>query len=1452
MSKQAEFFSKFPRYTPSEKAFSATDSLVSFSLKVDKENRSVFCDCAFLKIVPQKRLFEIEQGIKEAYNLSECRIFPVFENSAFTQSYTDELVDILALYYGEGYARGFLDEYSTSFNGDTLTITLRDGLASQFLYDSKINIFFQDAVKARFNREIKVEFIGEAKLDRASEAEERLREISAKNFEKYLEAQAAKQKKEVPEGCDNRSFNPVEGTPIEKIANSSIIKSGRLTFDVSNKTLIYGLESNTEPVPIRDIVQNKRKAFLCRVFQTEEKENREGTKVNITLGCTDLDASIIVRFTVEKDTDFQVPSPKDALLVCGTASVDSFDGEVKVRAVSIYKVKEVLRQDNAPVKRVELHLHSTLSANDALCTPDDIIHTALRWGMPAIAVTDHGNVQVFPEIMHLADKNPSIKPIYGMEGYLVDDTARAIYDFTPEYDRTFADGIFTIFDIETTGLSPVSCGITEIGAVKYQGGKVVEIFQTFVNPGMPIPKNITDLTGITDDMVKDAPSQSEAVKAFLDFAGNSILVAHNANFDMGFIRKVATDNKYKLENPYLDTVSLSRYLNPDLTRHSLDAVAKHYNLGSFNHHRASDDCEMLGRIFGCMVKQMEPDGVTTVSQMINEMSGKTDPRKLKPYHITILVKTQTGMKNLFKLISFSYLNYFYRHPLIPKTVLSRYREGLIIGSACEAGEVFQAVLENRTYADQLKAADFYDYFEIMPKCNNAFLIEEGRVKGYEDLERLNRRILEIADKQKKPCVATGDVHFINKEDEIYRQILKYGQKYSDAMRDTEMYLKTTDEMLEEFSYLGNRAYEVVVENTRKIADMIEEGIRPIPKGKYPPKIDGAEDELINCCWEKAHRLYGKPLPEIVETRLKRELDSIIKHGFAVLYIIARKLVLNSESKGYLVGSRGSVGSSLVANLADISEVNPLPPHYRCPKCRWSEFFTDGSVGSGFDLPDKNCPVCGEKLYYDGHDIPFETFLGFKGDKDPDIDLNFSGDIQLDAHKYTEVLFGKENIFRAGTVGTIASKTAYGYVKKFLEDKNIQLSKAEINRLTCGCVGVKRTTGQHPGGIIVIPKTNDVYDFTPVQHPADKESSDVITTHFAFEYLHETILKLDMLGHDVPTMYKVLGDYTGIDVRTVPMNDKKVMSLFTSPAALGVSSEDIDCDTGTLGLPEMGTSYVRGMMVAAKPKNFSDLVQISGLSHGTGIWLGNGEELIKNGTCTIDTIIGTRDSIMLYLLQKGLDSSSAFKIMESVRKGKGVSEAFEAEMLAHGVPEWYIASCRKIKYMFPKAHAAAYVISALRLAWFKVYYPVEFYATYFTARPDGIDFKLVMKPKNEIKKQMEAIRAMENPTQKDEDVFTCLQIVYEMYARGVYFLPIDIFKSRATEFVPENGKIRLPLIALNGLGLTAAQNIYEAVKSGVNTVEELKNASGISKTLLDTLRENGCIGDLPENNQLTLF
>ncbi len=1441
----------FKRFSPDADEFSALEHLIDFKTKINKENKSVVIDAVFDTVVSADVINSIETHIMAAYTLNECSVLPAFYGCRFDKSYAGELVRTLEIYYGKAYPKGFLGEYTAEFDGEQLTFSLRAGLMVDLMSD--LVGYFESMIEARFGEKVKVVFQSERG---GSDLREREEALIRSAQEEYRARAAADTAPEKPVGSDNRSLLPMEGETIEFL-EEGVVRSGRLTFDISEKTLVYGYESNTKLIPIRDIAENKRCAFLCRMFMKDERESRDGTSVKYTLGVTDLDSSVNVRLTVDKASDEITPHLKGnpAFLVCGTARTEEFDGELAVRARSIYLVKQVLKTDPAPEKRVELHLHTTLSANDALCNPADVVATATRWGMPAIAVTDHGNVQAFPEIMNAIEKSKSpVKPLYGMEGYLVDDTARAVYGYETdgENDVSFNEGTFTVFDIETTGLSPATCAITEIGAVRFCGGKVVDEFDTFVDPETHIPENITELTGITDEMVAGAPSQIDAVHEFMRFAGDTVLVAHNANFDISFIRRVLADNGEKLPNAYIDTVALSRHLNPKLSRHNLEALRNHYKLGEFNHHRACDDCRMLADIFDSMIYQMLPDSVTTVGKLISEMAEKSDPRRLRPYHVTILVKNKTGLKNLYKLVSFSYLDYYYRYPRIPKTVLQQYREGLIIGSACSSGEIFQKISQKSAYGDLMKAADFYDYFEIMPDSNNGYMLEGENPVTVEDLHNINRRILEVADKQGKPCVATGDVHFMTADDEIYRQLLKNGQKFGDAFRHTGMYLKTTDEMLKEFSYLGDRAYEVVVTNTRKVADMVEPDIRPIPKGTYPPSIDGAEEELVNCCNEKARRLYGDPLPEIVKKRLDRELEAIIKHGFSVLYIIARKLVANSESKGYLVGSRGSVGSSVVAMLADISEVNPLPPHRRCPNCRYSEFFTDGSVGSGFDLDDADCPKCGTKMVCDGHDIPFETFLGFKGDKAPDIDLNFSGDVQSDAHKYTEVLFGKENIYRAGTVGTIAFKTAYGYVKKYLEEKGISLSKAEINRLTTGCVGVKRTTGQHPGGIIVVPKQYEVYDFTPVQHPAEKESSGVVTTHFAFEFLHDTILKLDMLGHDVPTMYKILEDYTGTDVRDIPLNDKTVYSLFASPAALGVTPESIMCETGTLGLPEMGTPYVRGMLLAAKPKNFSDLLQISGLSHGTGIWLGNGEELIKNGTCTIDTIIGTRDSIMLYLLQKGLEPSSAFKIMESVRKGKGLTDDFEKEMTEHDVPEWYIQSCRKIKYMFPKAHAAAYVIAALRLAWYKVFRPVEYYATYFSARPDGFDYDVAMQSKSGLMKYLENARQQNDSTQQEEAVYGCMQIVNEMYARGISFLPVDILKSSVSSFVPEDGKIRLPFTAIGGLGKSAAQCLYDAVRSGVSTVETLRSYPGVGRSIVDLLQEKGCLASLPESDQLSFF
>ena len=997
--------------------------------------------------------------------------------------------------------------------------------------------------------------------------------------------------------------------------------------------------------------------------------------------------------------------------------------------------------------------------------------------------------------------------------------------------------------------------------MKIKAGEIIDKFDIFVDPECPIPEEITKLTSITNDDVKGAPKEREALEQFFAFAGEDLLIAHNANFDIGFIRVAAERQEMPFNNSYLDTLGLSRYVNPELKNHKLDTIVEYYNIGDFHHHRASDDAEVLAHIFIEMLNRLKKEGILDFDSAISAMSETVDPIKLSAHHMIILAKNSEGLKNLYKLISYSYLNYYggfgrqKKVPRIPKTVLEQHREGLIIGSACVSGELYNAILDGKKADEIEEIASFYDYLEIQPLCNNRFLIEEGKVADDEALRDINRRILALGRKLGKPVCATCDAHFVNKEDEIYRRILLSGMKFKDADREEPIYLRTTGEMLEEFAYLGEEdAYDVVVTAPNRIADMCEK-IRPIPEGRYEPDLPGAKEELESSCWQRAHDWYGDELPEIVKNRLTKELTSIINNGFAVLYMIAVKLVAYSESLGYQVGSRGSVGSSFVATMSGISEVNPLPPHYRCPKCRYSQFFTDGSVGSGFDLPDKACPVCGEMLYQDGHDIPFETFLGFYGDKSPDIDLNFSGDVQGRVHKYTEELFGQGHVFRAGTITGLADKTAWGYIAKYLEDKRIKIPKAQIGYMATRIMGIKKTTGQHPGGIIVVPNEYDIYDFTPVQHPADDPNADTVTTHFQFSYLHDTILKLDELGHDIPTKYKMLEKYTNTSVLDVKMNDKTIYELFASTKPLGITPADIGgSQLATFGIPEFGTRFLQQVLVEAKPKSFADLVQISGLTHGTDVWLGNAQELIKNGTCDISEVVGTRDSIMLYLIAHGMESKLSFDIMESVRKGKGLKPAWEAAMIEHNVPDWYIWSCKKIKYMFPKAHAAAYVMSAIRLAWYKIYYPMEFYAAFLTVAPGGFDAEIVGGGYESVNNAIREIEDKGNDaSQKEHQTCQTLYLVREALARGVKFLNVDLKKSDATAFLPENGKIRMPFNSLPGLGDTAADKIIEArSKYDIYSVQELREHTGISKTVIELLRRNHVLDGLSETNQFSMF
>ena len=1452
----AEYLHKYQ--TEKEEFLAILSRGVINELRVDKENRCMEIKADFDGIVPKKDLYALENEIAARFSLRSFRIFPHYPSALFSKEY---LPSVLQETERIGrVAHGFFGFSEITADGDNIGIEIPFGFGGiSILEMAQTATVIENIIKSEFD------LVMHVKITSGGTEEERAA-IHRTVFEADLQridaaaraaATASAQAATAAAKPELKDLPRLDTLVSEELCSAQIgetvFQSGYMRFDTAGAKQILGEEFEfTVPVPMRRLQKTSGTVVVMgRVFSIESKETRKGDKINVTVGLTDNDASIMLRgaFSAEEAGFADNMKIGKCYAVYGRVRKDDFYGEHVMRPLHIAEIAQVMRTDNAENKRVELHMHTVMSQMDALIDPEEAIAAAKRWGHTSIAVTDHGNVQSFPEMMLAAEKIGGVKVIYGMEAYFVDDTARAQYGECKEH----LDGEFVVFDTETTGLSVNRCELIEIGAVRIAGGEIVERFNTFIDPGAPIPAKISELTGITDDMVKGAPKIDKALPEFLKFVGGRLLIAHNANFDIGFISAAAEKIGVRFKNPYLDTVALSRFVNPDLAKHKLDILAEHYGLGDFNHHRACDDAEMLALIFFKMTEQLKGEGITDFSKINAVMSENADPLKLNMYHQIILAKNLTGLKNLYRLISMSYLQYFRRKPRIPRTVLEQYREGLIIGSACSEGQLYSAILRNLPEDEIERIAQFYDYLEIQPICNNRYLLNAGEVQSEAELQEINRKIVALGKKLGIPVVATCDAHFLNKEDEIYRKILLSGMKFADADRDVGVYLRTTEEMLEEFDYLGKEtAAEVVVENPNKIAGLCEE-IRPIPKGTYEPHMDGAEEELQKLCWDRAHELYGDPLPEIVEKRLKKELDSIIEHGFAVLYMIAQKLVAYSESQGYLVGSRGSVGSSFVASMSGISEVNPLLPHWLCPKCRYSEFITDGSVGSGFDLPDKNCPKCGARMTGDGHDIPFETFLGFHGDKSPDIDLNFSGDVQGRVHKYTEELFGEGNVFRAGTISVLADKTAYGYVAKYLEQKGISLTKADIDRLRFGCAGVKKSTGQHPGGIIVVPKEYSVYDFTPVQHPADDPTSNIVTTHFQFSYLHDTILKLDELGHDIPTKYKMLEKYTNTSVMDVKMNDRSVYQLLESCAPLGVTEDEIGCPLGTLGLPELGTRFVQGVLEEAKPRTFADLLQIAGLTHGTAVWLGNAQDLIRDGICTISEVVGTRDGIMIDLIRYGLENSLAFEIMEKVRKGKGLKPEWEEEMRAHGVPEWYIGSCKKIKYMFPKAHAAAYVMSAIRLAWYKIYYPMEFYAAYFTVAPDGMDGATVIRGRGAVSAKINELSHKEDATANDEKTVAALMLAREALARGVQFLPVDLYKSDAKAYLPENGRIRLPFASLAGLGEGAAEKIVESRADGeFFSIEELRERAKLNKSVVEILAANGVLGGMNETNQYTLF
>ncbi|SDM01545.1 PolC-type DNA polymerase III [Bacillus sp. OK048] len=1264
-------------------------------------------------------------------------------------------------------------------------------------------------------------------------------------YQKFL---LAKQKEDQERGL--MAFADLQKKEAEKEAGGAV-HEGPLSIGLT-------IKDGSDLHNMIDIVDEERRVTVEGfIFDAETRELRSGRTL-LTFKITDYTSSLMVKmFSRDKEDAalYQLVKKGMWVRVRGSIQNDTFVRDLVMIGNDINEIKPAARKDTAPEneKRVELHLHTPMSQMDAVTPVSTLISQASKWGHKAIAVTDHAVAQSFPEAFGAGKKN-DIKILYGVEVNLVDDGVPITYN---DAHRLLAEDTFVVFDVETTGLSAVYDTIIELAAVKIKDGEIIDRFESFANPHHRLSATTINLTGITDDMVQNAPEVGEVIQRFHDWVEDAVLVAHNASFDMGFLN-VGYKNigLEKAKNPVIDTLELGRFLYPEMKNHRLNTLTKKFDIELTQHHRAIYDAEATGYLLLKMLKDATEKNIEYHDQFNDYMGKGNAYQRARPFHCTLLAQTEAGLKNLFKLVSISHLEFFYRVPRLPRSVLQKYREGILVGSGCNKGEVFEGMMQKSP--DEVEAhAHFYDYLEVMPKEVNAPLIEMELVRDEKALEDIIGNIVKLGDKLGIPVVATGNVHYLNENDKIYRKILVNSQGGANPLNRhnlPDVHFRTTNEMLAAFSFLGKeKAKEIVVTNSNKIADMVDT-IKPIKDDLYTPKIEGADEEMREMSYSMAKKIYGEPLPEIVEARLEKELKSIIGHGFAVIYLISHKLVKKSLDDGYLVGSRGSVGSSFVATMTEITEVNPLPPHYVCPTCKHSEFFNDGKVGSGFDLPDKDCPECGGKYRKDGHDIPFETFLGFKGDKVPDIDLNFSGEYQPRAHNYTKVLFGEDNVFRAGTIGTVAEKTAFGYVKAYQQDNNLQLRGAEIDRLVSGCTGVKRTTGQHPGGIIVIPDYMDVYDFSPIQFPADDRNSEWKTTHFDFHSIHDNVLKLDILGHDDPTVIRMLQDLSGMDPKTIPTDDPEVMKIFSGTESLGVTEQQIMCKTGTLGIPEFGTRFVRQMLEDTKPTTFSELVQISGLSHGTDVWLGNAQELIHNRTCNLSEVIGCRDDIMVYLIYQGLDPSFAFKIMESVRKGKGLSEEMEAEMRKNEVPEWYIDSCKKIKYMFPKAHAAAYVLMAVRIAYFKVHLPLLYYAAYFTVRAEDFDIEAMSRGSESIRAKIEEINAKGlEASNKEKNLLTVLELALEMTERGFSFQNYDLYKSDASEFIIEGNSLIPPFNSIPGLGTNAAYNIVKSRQDGeFLSKEDLQQRGKVSKTILEYLDKQGCLSSLPEQNQLSLF
>lgn len=1334
-------------------------------------------------------------------------------------------------------------------------------------FSLKVEAEYQEAKESRFRKNsdiriaqeaahiIEMSTLGKGKEEAENTAEERKEEV--KNTEK-------KSAKQVGSG---------EKTPRTKGKNEKFSSDFRRSVKRSdNPDVLYGRDFEDEALPLETVQTEMGEVCIRGQIMSLEKREIRNEKTIIIFSITDFTDSITVKMFARNDQVEEITEgvkEKAFVKLKGITTIDRFDSELTIGSVvGIKKIASfgTVRSDNYPQKRVELHCHTKMSDMDGVSDAKSIIKRAYEWGHKAIAITDHGVVQAFPEANHCFDawggvvpQDSDFKVIYGVEAYLVDD----LKGIVQKSQGQSLDAPYVVFDIETTGFSAMKDKIIEIGAVKVVNGNITERFSEFVNPEIPIPFRIEQLTSINDSMVAEAPTIDVILPRFEEFCRGCVMVAHNAEFDMSFIKKNYEDLGIEREDTIVDTVGMARFLLPQLNRFKLDTVAKAVGVSLEHHHRAVDDAACTAEIFVKFLQMCRERDIFNLDELNEKGAVSVNSiQKMPTYHAIILAKNDIGRVNLYHLISDSHLVYYHRRPRVPKSLFLKYREGLIIGSACEAGELYQAVLNGRPEAEIARLVNFYDYLEIQPLGNNAFMIrseDRSDITCEEDLQEINRKIVKLGEAFNKPVVGTCDVHFLDPGDEVYRRIIMAGKGFDDADDQAPLYLRTTEEMLEEFSYLGReKAEEIVLTNPNKIADMVEK-ISPIHKGKCPPVIENSDNMLREICYNKAHEIYGDNLPKAVEERLERELNSIISNGYAVMYMIAQKLVWKSNSDGYLVGSRGSVGSSFAATMSGITEVNPLSPHYYCAKCHYSDFDSEEvraySGRAGCDMPDKKCPVCGEPLIKEGFDIPFETFLGFKGDKEPDIDLNFSGDYQGKAHRYVEVIFGAGQTFKAGTIGTLAEKTAFGYVKKYYEERGQRKRYCEINRIVQGCTGIRRTTGQHPGGIIVLPIGWDIEEFTPVQHPANDMNSDIITTHFDYHSIDSNLLKLDILGHDDPTMIRMLEDLTGINAREIPLDSKEVMSLFKSTDALGVTPADIrGCPLGCLGIPEFGTDFAMQMLIDANPTSFSDLVRISGLSHGTDVWLGNAQDLIKSGTATITTCICTRDDIMIYLINKGLEHGQAFTIMESVRKGKGLKPEWEEEMKKHDVPDWYIASCKKIKYMFPKAHAAAYVMMGWRIAYCKIFHPLAYYAAYFSIRATAFSYEIMCQGKEKLEYFMDDYeRRKDTLSKKEQDTYKDMKIVQEMYARGFEFVPIDIYKANAHTFQIKGDKLMPALDTIEGLGDRAADAVVAAAEEGeFLSLDDFRNRTKVTASTIDLMNDLGLFGKLPQSNQMSLF